>query len=393
MQHLLSSFIEQIGSGSYLPHGYCLVWSEPLLLTTVISNSLIGLSYYSIPFALVYFVYRRRDLAFNWMFIMFSIFIFACGTTHFMDVWTIWNPSYWTDAGIRYLTALASFATAVMLWLLIPRALKVPSPAQLEAMNRELARQIAERKAAEEEIRQLYAELEARTAELEASNRELEAFSYSVSHDLRAPLAGIDGFSQALREDCGDVLDDTARHYLARIQANARHMGQLIDDILKLSRVSRLALRLEPVDLCALAREVVASLSSLYAHRPEFRCMGVGLVQGDPGLLRIALENLLDNAWKFTSYKAGASVELGAQVTEGETVYYLKDNGVGFDMEHARQLFNPFQRLHTDFSGTGIGLVTVKRIIERHGGRIWVDRREGEGTTFFFTLGGEHDQT
>lgn len=386
----IANLVQALDSGSFMPHGYCLVWSEPLLVTYVVSDSLIGFSYYSIPFALTYFVYKRRDLAFNWMFIMFSVFIFACGTTHFMGVWTIWNPNYWADAGIRYFTGVVSFITAVMLWLLLPKALKLPSPAQLERLNAELQAQITERQAAEQQLHQLNLALRQRTTELEAANRELEAFSYSVSHDLRSPLGGINGFSQALLEDYGESLDETAKNYLGRITGNAQRMGVLIDDLLKLGRISRSEVKHEVVSLSGIARDVAESLRLQYPHhQPDFSCIEELFVKGDAGLLRIVMENLLDNAWKFTSRQAEARVVVGVSRKGSEAVYFVRDNGAGFDMQHAQQLFQPFQRLHagTDFSGTGIGLVTVRRIIERHGGLIWVESREGEGTTFFFTLG------
>ncbi len=227
-----------------------------------------------------------------------------------------------------------------------------------------------------------------RTEQLQQANRELESFASAVSHDLRTPLSGINGFSQALLEDYGESLDDTAKDYLARIQANISRMGQLIDDILKLSRVSRKELRLEPVDLSSLIQDITMNLGKQYHHAPKFVFPKDATAWADPGLVRIALENLLDNAWKFTSRQAHAHIVFGLKEEADERVYHLKDNGTGFDMRYAPTLFEPFQRLHSsrEFTGTGIGLVTVKRVVERHGGRIWVTSRPGKGTTFFFTL-------
>ncbi|MDQ3461320.1 MAG: PAS domain-containing protein [Deinococcota bacterium] len=227
-----------------------------------------------------------------------------------------------------------------------------------------------------------------RTEQLERINQELEAFAYAVSHDLRTPLSGIDGFSQALVEDYGDSLDETAGYYLERIQFNTRRMGQLIDDILKLSRVSRHELRLESVDLSKLAVAVAEGLRGHYPNPHLFRCEGGLVAEGDRGLLRIALENLLDNAWKFSSLSDQALVAFGRTEGDGEAAYFVRDTGAGFDMDYAHQLFQPFRRLHTEaaFTGTGIGLVTVKRIVERHGGRIWAKAEAGKGATFFFTL-------
>jgi PAS domain S-box-containing protein len=234
----------------------------------------------------------------------------------------------------------------------------------------------AERRRAEESVRNL--------------NKELEAFSYSVSHDLRAPLRAIDGFSQVLLEDCADKLDDDGRSHLNRIRQASQRMAQLIDDLLALSRLNRAELAHAEVDLSAIGRAVAAELSERDRARRISWQIAPGLeVVGDPRLLHVALANLLENAWKFTRHQPEAAIVLGAQ-QNGERVLFVQDNGVGFDMAYASKLFSPFQRLHAqnEFEGTGIGLVTVQRIVHRHGGRIWVESAPGRGTTFFFTIGG-----
>jgi light-regulated signal transduction histidine kinase (bacteriophytochrome) len=243
-------------------------------------------------------------------------------------------------------------------------------------------------------LRRAHDELEIRvhqrTAELQAANRELEAFSYSVSHDLRAPLRSIDGFSKVLLEDYAGTLDEEGMSNLNRVRAAAQRMGQLIEDMLKLSRVTRGEFRTASVDLSALAREIVAGLAE---HEPERRVRisitPEVIVSGDANLLRIALENLLRNAWKFTSKSEDASIEFGVTEIFGERVYFVRDNGAGFDMAYEKKLFNAFQRLHdpTDFPGTGVGLAIVQRVILRHGGRIWAKAATEAGATFFFTLG------
>ena len=221
---------------------------------------------------------------------------------------------------------------------------------------------------------------------LRAAVQELDAFAYSVSHDLRAPLRSIDGFSQILLEDYGDKLDDAGRHALERVRAATQHMGGLIDDLLKLSRVSRGELRRERVDLSAIAQAIVKE----YTGRDVAMTIAPGLVvQGDPRLLRVALENLLGNAWKYTSKRADARIAFGELATGGERVFYVRDNGAGFDMRYADKLFGAFQRLHgaNEFEGTGVGLATVERILRRHGGRIWAEAKVGAGATFYFTVG------
>jgi signal transduction histidine kinase len=229
-------------------------------------------------------------------------------------------------------------------------------------------------------------------AAAEAANRELEAFSYSVSHDLRAPLRGLDGFSQALLEDHADRLDAQGKDYLQSIRAAAQRMSELIDDLLELSRVTRSELRPEEVNLSEIARAIVARLNDADVGR------GVGILvipedliaQGDPRLLHIVLENLLANAWKFTSKCSDGRIELGCTHDGNEPVYFVRDNGAGFDMAYADKLFAPFQRLHDEreFEGTGIGLATVQRIIHRHGGRVWAEGSVGHGATVYFTLSG-----
>jgi PAS domain S-box-containing protein len=239
------------------------------------------------------------------------------------------------------------------------------------------------------ERRRRQAELEEANAIAHAANKELESFSYSVAHDLRAPLRSIDGFAQALLEDAGDKLDEDGLEYLARVRAAAQRMGNLIDDLLALSRLSRAELRREPTDLARLVREVETRVRLVNPGRQVELTIDDGLmVSADPRLVTVVLENLLGNAWKFTRPRPVAHVHVGRRP---DGVFYVGDDGVGFDMQFAQSLFTPFKRLHgaREFEGTGIGLATVARVIHRHGGRIWGESTPGAGATFYFTLGAE----
>jgi PAS domain S-box-containing protein len=647
-------FLRQVfGAGEFMPHGYCYMWNPGLVWLHVISDSLIALAYFTIPFTLLWFVRKRRDVPFSWMFLLFGAFIVACGATHLMEVWNLWHAQYWLAGGLKAVTALASVATAILLVRLVPQALELPnlsdwaranvaleseiherreleidlrmsesrfreqaelldlthdaiivrnlrdevtywnhgaeelygwraeetlgkmlhdllqtvypkelvdidaetrergswegelmhtrrdgsvvtvssrwvlrrdaegnpngilesnrdisakreaeeSRRQSEEHNRlneirfrllidavkeyaiisldadglvtswnsgahrlrgysaeeivgqhvgrlylredtergrldeELRRAAAEgqveaegwrvrkdgsrfwaevvttalrdaggelvgfvkidkditsRRVAEEQIQKLNVELTQRVDELGSVNGELESFSYSVSHDLRAPLRHVDGFARILKEEHSSKMAPEAILYLDRILAAATHMGQLIDDLLNLAKIGRLELKRERSQIAGLVKQAIAELPAESTERniewwveplPELNC--------DARLLKLIFANLLSNAVKFTRNQANAVIEVGSRMTEGQPTIFVRDNGVGFDMQYADKLFGVFQRLHRqeDFEGTGIGLATVQRIVRRHGGEIWAESHVNSGTTFFFTLG------
>jgi light-regulated signal transduction histidine kinase (bacteriophytochrome) len=234
-----------------------------------------------------------------------------------------------------------------------------------------------------------------RTVELERANAELEAYAYSASHDLRTPLRAIDAYAAMLAEDEGARLSDGGRRSLERIRGSTKRMAELVDRMLELSRVGRSELVMETLDLASIAREVSEELRVAEpAHRVEFVCSSLAPARGDRALVRTALFNLLQNAWKFTRGRPAPRVELGSENGDGSRrSYFVKDNGVGFDPELADKIFRPFQRLHRDdeFAGTGIGAAIVARVVERHGGRVWAEGKLGEGAMFHFTLGEDAD--
>ncbi len=258
--------------------------------------------------------------------------------------------------------------------------------------KRELAlvqNQLTERKKAQEELTE-------HTIALEAANKELEAFSYSVSHDLRSPLRSIDGFSLALLEDYAEQLDETGQDYLNRVRAASQRMARLIDDLLQLSKLTRKDMQREQVDLSALALSITEDLQRNQPERQTKFIIGQNLKTiGDRQLLYVMLENLIGNSWKFTGKKTDPTIEFNSTNNNGKSVYYVKDNGAGFDMEYADKLFGAFQRLHsiTEFEGTGIGLANVQRIINRHGGRVWAEGSIDQGATFYFTLQPQSEQS
>lgn len=366
----------------------CGTWSPLHGWLYITSDLLIWLSYFAIPVLLGFFVYKKQveNIPFKTVLVLFIVFILACGFTHLMDAAIFWWPAYKLSAVLRMGTAAVSLVTVFSLIKVIPDVLDLKSPAYLE-------KQIEARTRALQEVNnRLHAEMAKRkraSDHLKATNQELMAFSYSVSHDLRAPLRSIHGFSQALLEDYEDKLGDEGRDFLHRICNASSRMGELIDDMLKLSKISRDEMTLQEVNLSALAHEVIANLVQRDPHiKATFEIEDNLMAKGDQKLLRIALENLIGNAIKYSSKNNFSKVQFGKQLDENnEAVFFIRDNGVGFDMQFSDKLFRAFQRLHEgEFDGSGIGLATVKRIIAKHGGNIRAEGKTDEGATFYFTL-------
>lgn len=382
-------FIRRIFStDGFMPHGCCYIWNPHVIWLHVISDAVITLAYYSIPLALIYFVRHRKDLAFDWIFICFATFIVACGTTHAMEILNIWYPTYWLSGIIKAITAIVSIATAILLIRLVPQALALASPQQLRENNEALQREISERKQAAARIESLNKELLRQAEKLEAANKELEAFGYSVSHDLRAPLRHIDGYVDLLSQE-SSKLDEAGQRYMKVISDSARQMGMLIDNLLTFSRMGRSAMQLTQVETSSLVAEVREELSHDAKDRDiKWKIVPLPTVFVDKALFKQIWINLLGNAIKYTSYRSQAEIAVGYREDEKDYEFFVKDNGAGFDMQYADKLFGIFQRLHfkEEFEGTGIGLANVKRIVARHGGRVWAQGEVDKGATFYFTI-------
>jgi P-type Cu+ transporter len=403
-----------------------------LMMVMAISNALIAVSYASIPFFLIVFVRKRKDMPFTWVIFLFGLFILACGTTHIFHVIGLWWPVNWWQATVDTICALVSVATAVAVWPILPKLLRIPSPAQLRLVNTELQKEkdkleytqhelqkaysdieqrvkertselvnanmmleseIIKRKKAEESLNILNTELEQRvyerTTQLESANSELEAFSYSVSHDLRAPLRHINGFADLLNKDYGQQLPVEARHYVDTITESAKKMGTLIDDLLSFSRTSRTELKKTSFNMRQVLDDALTNVTpSMKNRNVDLKISPLPDINGDYNLLRLVWINLLDNAVKYTSTRKSAVIRVDFKEESEEYIFSVIDNGVGFDMKYAGKLFGVFQRLHltSEFDGTGIGLANVRRIISRHGGKIWGEAEVDKGAAFYFSI-------
>lgn len=406
-----------------MPHGHCFQWNTGLIALHVTSDLLIALAYYSIPITLVYFVRKRTDLIFSWIYLCFALFIVSCGTVHVMDIINIWYPNYWFAGGIKAITALASVPTAILLVWLVPKALSYPSPEELAQAMTALAKEKEESRQAIEQIHllkkrlivhgdptlapsrpailsstapgnqrdleQLNLMLQTQAELLENSNKELEAFSYSVSHDLRAPLRHIDGFIDLLRREPNNGLSEQALKYLAIISNSARQMGTLIDDLLIFSRTSRAELQPLPTQMNNMVAEVIKEMEPETRERHiDWKIDPLPEVCVDRALCKQIWINLISNALKYTSKRNLATIDIGCTDQGTHYEFFVRDNGAGFDMRYAAKLFGIFQRLHRqdEFEGNGIGLANVRRIVSRHGGKIRAESQIDAGATFYFTL-------
>lgn len=371
-----------------MPHGYCYLWNPSLIWLHVISDALIAFSYYTIPLTLLYFIRKRKDLAFDWMFMCFAVFIVACGTTHVMEIYNIWHPTYWIAGIIKAITAFVSVVTAILLIRLVPQALALPSPDQLRKTNEALQNEIKQRALAADKIESLNQELLSHSAKIQSTNKELETFAYSVSHDLRAPLRHIDGYVNLLNEKSTTLGVDGER-YTKKISDSAKQMGTLIDNLLAFSGMGRAAMQPDWVETAELVDHVREELSPDTKGRDiEWKIGRLPRVFADRTLFKQVWMNLVGNAIKYSRKKEKAVIEIDCKELPDSYEFSIKDNGAGFDMQYASKLFGIFQRLHMkeEFEGTGIGLANVQRIVARHGGNTWAEGAVNVGATFRFTL-------
>lgn len=346
-----------------MAHEYCYQREPGLIWLHVTSDVLIGVAYVSISATLAYLAYRAsRDIPFNWVLLAFGLFIVSCGMTHFMEVWVVWEPVYWLSGYVKVVTAAASVATAVALFPLVPKIFRLI----------ETARQS-----------------EHRRVEIERLNEELERFSYSVAHDLRAPLRGIRGFGQALREDYGNQLPARAQIYIEKMQHSAAQMDTLIANLLRYATIGQKELERKAVPLDDVVSAVQTLLESEIRQREATIRVPAPLpvVMGDATLLQVVWLNLIGNALKFVAPGVKPVIEITAQSSEGRATIFVTDNGVGIPPEAREQIFRLFERLHPEHPGTGIGLAIVHRAIERIDGKIFLaDAPGGTGTRFRIEL-------
>jgi signal transduction histidine kinase len=385
-------FFSQLFETDFMPHGMCYFWRPDVLWLNVISDGLIAAAYFAIPLLLIELVRRRKHLTFHWMFWMFAAFILLCGTTHLLNVVTVWDPIYRFDGVIKLLTGLASISTALMLLRLMPQILAIPLPDELAAVNRALAQQVAINRKTEQDLRSLNDELERRVAErtaaLERSNQDLTQFAYIASHDLQEPLRMISNYTQLLERRYGSQMNEEARSFMRFAVDGAVRMEDLVTDLLTYAQIDREAKPAGALDARKAVANAIDALKLLVEkEQAEIIVDPLPVVLADEAQVSQVFQNLISNSLKYRSAERPV-IHIWAVPgsSSREWRFFVKDNGTGFDMQFRPRLFHMFQRLESRQPGTGIGLALCKKIIQHHGGRIDIESRVGLGTTVFFTL-------
>jgi signal transduction histidine kinase len=364
---------EHLITGNFLPHGHCYLWLPEILWTHVLSDTLTALSYYSIPIAIVFFMRKRPDVRFPSVGILFSTFIFLCGTTHLVAIWVVWNGHYGIQGMVKAATAIVSAFTAVYIWRLMPVLLSIPSKVQLE-----------------QRVSDATNTLERRNDELRQANIEIEDFVSVASHDLKEPLRTLTSFSQLLEKDLGPDLPAAARTDLQHIKEASARMNALVRDLLDLSKASRKSLSIETVSLDACLDEALHMLTvRLRDSQAKIDRSTLPTLTTDKVLVTQILQNLISNAVKFTRNGSMPSIRVSAEkIQEDEYVISVADSGIGIPEQARESIFEPFERLkgRNEYEGTGIGLAICRRAIGRLGGNIWVEESDDGGAKFKFVV-------
>ncbi len=386
------NFFSKLFETDFMPHGMCYFWRPDVLWLNVVSDGLIAAAYFAIPVLLVELVRRRKNLTFHWIFWMFAAFILLCGTTHLLNVLTVWDPVYRFDGIIKLLTGIASIGTAIVLLRSLPHILAIPLPEELAAVNRALAQQVAINRKTEDDLRRLNEQLERRVAErtaaLERSNQDLTQFAYIASHDLQEPLRMISSYTELLQRRYVSQMNEEAQSFMRFAVDGARRMEDLVTDLLTYAQIDREAKPDRQVNTRkALDQALEALKLKVQQENAEIRVDPLPVVLGDEAQVAQVFQNLISNSLK---YRSTEPLRIHIWAVPGssskEWRFFVKDNGSGFDMQFKPRLFQMFQRLESRQPGTGIGLALCKKIIQHHGGRIDIESRVGLGTTVFFTL-------
>ena len=411
-QESVSGFFGKLFNADFMPHGHCYFWRPEIVWLHVVSDGLIALAYFAIPIMLVYFIRRKKDVPFNWMFLLFGAFILLCGATHVIRIWTLWHPVYRLDGVVKAVTAWASVMTAILLFPLIPKALLLRSPRELEKLNDQLVRENQIRRNAEYKLEENNKNLEKTVAErtfqlqlksnqLVKSNAELEQFAYIASHDLQEPLRMISSYCQLIKTSVPQLNDkqeseltenqkDLDQYINFAVEGSLR-MKSLIDDLLEFSRIGRVEDdQIEEVRL----EDVILLAKSNVAH--QFEELGADIKYDGLPLIKIrksefvrVFQNLFSNALKYRRPNQIPNVHISAEkISDNFWRIGVRDEGIGISPEHFDRIFMIFQRLHarTQYPGTGMGLAICKKTVESFGGKIWVESEIGKGSTFYFTI-------
>lgn len=388
----VGGFFSRLLTADFMPHGHCFFWRPEILWLHVGSDFIIGLAYYLIPLALFQFVKKRHDLIFNWMFLLFAVFIFACGTTHFMSIWTMWHGTYRLEGIIKGITAFASITTAILLYPLIPKALSLRSPAELEREVRirtdELSEQKKELEKSNQALLTATEKLEQSNENLLRINKELEMFAHIASHDLQEPLRTVSTYSDLLGQLSAGKFTEEERTFIRHIREGAGRSQLLIREWLEYVGLGSGRFKFRETDMRETLGAVLDNLAPRIAEtKAEISSDNLPVIKADGVQMAQLFQNLISNAIKYKSEKP-VKIHVGVK-DEGESrLFSVQDNGIGIAEIHHERIFKLFQRLHhkNDYPGTGIGLAICKKIADNHKGEIFVDSKPGEGAAFYIRL-------